>query len=228
MNYQKHYELLIMRAKSRVLETYSEKHHIVPKCIGGSNKRENLVSLTPEEHYFAHQLLMKIYPNKSKLTYAAHAMSNMGKIKQKEYAWIKRKRAKVLSETRSGVNHPGFGKPGTMTGKKHTKEALEKMQTLRINKNNMKKLTGIHSPNFGKKRNEQSKLKMKKPKPEGFGKGENNSNFGKHFSDKSKEKMRLKAKNRAQGTCIHCGKTMAVSHIAKYHNDKCKYLREVA
>lgn len=62
MNYQKHYELLIERAKSRTLAGYFERHHIIPKCMGGSDEPENIANLAPEEHFVAHQLLVKIYP----------------------------------------------------------------------------------------------------------------------------------------------------------------------
>ena len=63
MNYKKHYDLLIERSKTRVLEGYVEKHHIIPKCLGGTDDKGNLAILTPEEHFLAHQLLIKIYPN---------------------------------------------------------------------------------------------------------------------------------------------------------------------
>ena len=57
MNYKKIYENLMSRAKNRsILQGYTEKHHIVPVCIGGDNDKENIVKLTPEEHYLAHQL----------------------------------------------------------------------------------------------------------------------------------------------------------------------------
>lgn len=46
MDYQKHYNNLIDRARNRLLENYTENHHIIPKCMNGSN---DLVSLTPEE-----------------------------------------------------------------------------------------------------------------------------------------------------------------------------------
>ena len=59
MNYEAHYNKLIARGQNRELEDYKEKHHIVPRCMGGSNKKENLVYLTAEEHYVAHQLLVK-------------------------------------------------------------------------------------------------------------------------------------------------------------------------
>ena len=63
MKYQKHYDLLIDRARSENRKRYKksdiryacyEKHHIVPTCIGGTNDKSNLVLLKPEEHYIAH------------------------------------------------------------------------------------------------------------------------------------------------------------------------------
>ena len=76
MNYVLHYNRLIERAKTRELVGYSEKHHIVPKCMGGSNAKDNIVRLTPEEHYVAHQLLVFMYPNHKGLLWAAVAMTN--------------------------------------------------------------------------------------------------------------------------------------------------------
>ena len=34
-------------------------HHIIPKCMGGSNSTSNKVLLTPREHFIAHLLLSK-------------------------------------------------------------------------------------------------------------------------------------------------------------------------
>lgn len=62
-------------------------HHIIPKCIGGTNDRNNIVALTPEEHYVAHQLLVKIHPTNDKLIFAAH---RMGTSNNKLYGWLRR------------------------------------------------------------------------------------------------------------------------------------------
>ena len=43
---------------------YSERHHIVPRHLGGGDEPSNLVRLTPEDHYFAHLLLAKIHGGK--------------------------------------------------------------------------------------------------------------------------------------------------------------------
>lgn len=44
-----------------------EIHHILPKCLGGTNDENNLVLLTYEEHVKAHMLLYIIYPEETKL-----------------------------------------------------------------------------------------------------------------------------------------------------------------
>lgn len=57
--YELWYNTLINKAKNRQLDGYSEKHHIIPKSMGGSNDKTNLVKLTAREHYIAHLLLTK-------------------------------------------------------------------------------------------------------------------------------------------------------------------------
>ena len=59
MNYEKIYRELTNR-DSRA--KYTEIHHIIPKCMGGTDDKSNLVKLTAREHYIAHKLLTKIYP----------------------------------------------------------------------------------------------------------------------------------------------------------------------
>ena len=111
MDYKHHYNKLVARAKSRVLRDYFETHHIIPKCLGGSNDRENLVALTPEEHFLAHQLLVKIY-NNHKLVYAANMMcisSPTTKRNNKLYGWLRRRMARA-AKTRVGDKNGSFGR----------------------------------------------------------------------------------------------------------------------
>ena len=107
MNYQKIYNNLINRAARRISEGYVEKHHIVPRCLGGTDAKENIVSLYPEEHYLAHLLLCKVNKGNSKLLYAAMNMAsgsmiNNGKRNNKAYGWLRRQYA----ESMSGNNNP--------------------------------------------------------------------------------------------------------------------------
>lgn len=112
MNYQKHYGLLIERAKNRKIETYKERHHVVPRCLGGDNKKSNIVDLTPEEHYLAHLLLVKIHHGNYKLVHAAHMMtvSSATTIRtNKQYGWL-RKKLSIAAKQRVGKLNGSFGK----------------------------------------------------------------------------------------------------------------------
>jgi hypothetical protein len=97
MNYQRIYDSIISRAKERKLEagTYKERHHIIPRCMNGTDDEDNLVDLTPEEHYVCHQLLVKIYPGNIKLMYAVRMMCNYkGRNclrSNKLYGWLRRR-----------------------------------------------------------------------------------------------------------------------------------------
>lgn len=75
MNYQKIHDAIIERAKSRKLEGYKERHHIIPRAMGGTNDKENLVELTAKEHFLIHKLLYKMYPDNDKLFFAYRMMS---------------------------------------------------------------------------------------------------------------------------------------------------------
>jgi hypothetical protein len=101
MDYKQIYDRLIDRGRNRVLESYSERHHVVPKCMGGSDDPDNLVKLTPEEHYLAHQLLVKIHPGNYALVRAA-TMMVPDRPSNKLYGWLRRKLAEAQSIAQSG------------------------------------------------------------------------------------------------------------------------------
>lgn len=63
--YSEWYYKIIDRAKGRTLDGYVEHHHIIPRCIGGSDDPENIVRLTAREHYICHWLLTKMASTKN-------------------------------------------------------------------------------------------------------------------------------------------------------------------
>lgn len=60
---------------------YLEKHHIIPRALGGSNNRSNLVDLTAREHFIAHMLLtrMLVHPEKRSMQFALMFMMGKGR-----------------------------------------------------------------------------------------------------------------------------------------------------
>lgn len=109
MDYQKHYNALIIRAKNRHQFGYTETHHIVPRCMGGTDNKDNLVELTPEEHYIAHQLLVKLYPNNVNLIRAASMMCT-NRPTNKLYGWIRRRHSEIQSSLMSGSGNTMYNK----------------------------------------------------------------------------------------------------------------------
>lgn len=79
MNYVRTYNDLIEKRKVCPAKGYVENHHIVPRSLGGSNKKDNLVTLTAREHWIAHLLLWKIRP----CIQTAHACHMMAMNKDK-------------------------------------------------------------------------------------------------------------------------------------------------
>lgn len=113
MNYQKVYDELIKSAQSKnrikSKECYYERHHIIPKCLGGKDVKQNLVLLTAREHYIAHKLLSKANPNNNSLLHAWHIMTiaktesqvRQYNVSSKEYEIIRTKLSKIVSERMS-------------------------------------------------------------------------------------------------------------------------------
>lgn len=78
MDYAKLYNDLISFRRSNPLAStkteYTEVHHIIPKCLGGSDSKSNLIRLSVREHFIAHRLLAKMYPDSSYLTLSVYLM----------------------------------------------------------------------------------------------------------------------------------------------------------
>lgn len=113
MNYKNHYDKLINKGRCRTINGYKETHHIIPRCLGGTNDPTNLVDLYPEEHFVAHQLLIKIYPNNRKLIHAAAMMcvnsSNTRRYNNKLYKWLRIQLSITVKESQSGNGNSQFG-----------------------------------------------------------------------------------------------------------------------
>ena len=114
MNYQEHYDKLVSRAKERKLDCYSESHHIIPKCMGGTDDKDNLVQLSAREHFIAHLLLMKIYPKSYGLVKAIQMMcaasGNQERSMNRMYGWLKEKFSVEMSRSQKGEKNSQYGK----------------------------------------------------------------------------------------------------------------------
>lgn len=116
------YERLITKAKNRTLakESYFERHHIIPRSMGGADDKNNLVKLLAREHYVAHALLWKMRfkgDANMKMVHAFNQLSIMYpsknhpgyKINSRLFEAVKLERSQYLKSIR-GPDHPSYGK----------------------------------------------------------------------------------------------------------------------
>lgn len=137
MNYRHIYCKIIFYAKSQNRYkgdgNYYERHHILPKSLFPlwSKRKSNIVLLTAREHFFVHQLLVKIYPC-DKMFYALHSFISRPnadyKITSREYERIK----KDFSERMKGHKH-NLGRHWTEEQRKHISEGTKRGMNLMSN-----------------------------------------------------------------------------------------------
>lgn len=129
------YYNIIKKAKTRTLTTYKEKHHIVPKSLGGSNSKNNIAELTLREHFVCHLLLPKMLTgkNRRKMLHAAWRLAHVcgQKIKSRQYENLKKQRSIAMT----GVKNPGVSK--ALSGTKRPAKAIAKQ---------IKTTTGVAKP----------------------------------------------------------------------------------
>jgi len=218
MNYEKIYNQIIDRAKDRKLEGYKENHHIIPKCMGGDNNKDNLAELTAKEHFICHRLLVEIYPNNKKLIFALWGMCNQDKDgKRYKVSSITYSQARIkFSESIRGYKHPPrteksklllslakkgktyediYGEVGIIKAEAHAKAMAG-----RIHSDETK--IKIGNANRGLKRTEADKEKLRHPKSES------------HRLAMSGPKRRV--------ICPHCNKEGGINNMHRYHFDNCK------
>ena len=131
MNYNKIYNNLIDKCKNTDYpsDTYTEKHHIIPKCMGGTNESSNLVQMSAREHIMAHILLSKIYPNVPGVVFAAYEMTTLKQEDRLATKWFSTRTLASLKEnamkSRKGEGNPMYGKKQS----EETKKLISKINT---------------------------------------------------------------------------------------------------
>lgn len=129
--YRSWYYNIIQKAQSRIsVPNIVEKHHILPKSLGGTNDDSNLVSLTPREHYICHLLLTRMCEGKAKqkMVYALWAIMNLCNryqerkvIKGRLYESLRQKYIQSQKD-KAGPLHPNRGKKTGRTKDSFTAE----------------------------------------------------------------------------------------------------------
>lgn len=176
---------------------YYEKHHIIPRSLGGSDDCTNLVLLTAREHILCHYLLTRMTKGESKrkMIYAYWNMTNgrIGSNQQrkeyhKHYARAKQLVSVVRTKEQLGKNYD------EKYGKKKSAVIRAKMSASHKGR--------IHSP-------EAIEL-MRLAK------------LGRKASKETRAKMVVGQLNRKKIHCRKCNRDFDPGNYNRYHGAKCK------
>lgn len=117
LTYHKIVEVSRQKNRIKTQEIYYEKHHIIPKSLGGGNDKENLVLLTPREHFLLHWLLTKMVDEpeyRRKMHNAFYRLSHSSKFNNKRKLTPKQYAICKLSAAKAQL------------GKKHSQSTIQK------------------------------------------------------------------------------------------------------
>jgi len=122
---------------------YTERHHILPKSLGGSNDQTNLVALTAREHYLCHLLLIRMTEGKARTSMlrAFNAFKMSSRKNPRNLTARQYQTARILTASL----------PNPMKGKQHSPETRAKISAAR---------KGQQSPMKGKQFSETARANI--------------------------------------------------------------------
>jgi hypothetical protein len=189
-------DLCIAAINRKSIDGYTEKHHILPKCICESDiekkDKENLVVFTAKEHFIAHRLLSEMFDGyiKRKMLYALSALS------------FKKDGGRILSEDEYAIT------------KEASRKAKKGIPLSESHRQKIRESFAKHNPNKGRKTSEETKQKQslaKKGKPH-------------YHSIETRKKLSESRIGLVINdvTCVHCGKIGKPGPLGKWHFNNCK------
>lgn len=119
--------ILDTRGRFNCGNEYHERHHIIPKCMGGGNEEENLIDLFAREHFIAHRLLSLENPENSKLVYAYICMAFVKNDYEHRYELT----PEEYEEARIALSKANTGEGNIFYGKCHTEETKQLLSELK-------------------------------------------------------------------------------------------------
>jgi 5-methylcytosine-specific restriction endonuclease McrA len=228
MNYLRIHDAIINNAKAQNRSKKTgiyELHHITMRSMGGDDSQENLVLLTPREHFLIHFLLWKQNLNDRRFRDPIFMFKHKGASNSRLYEV-----ARISHINEMKTNNPSlYLDEETKLAKRNKLKQYVKTQQHR---KNISKANKGKTPRSGAVLSEDIKNKISESvshwHKENVVSQETREKIriastGRKHSDYSLEKMKQKALARPKYECIHCGITMDAGnlkqHIMKKHSD---------
>lgn len=230
--YTRIYYNIINNSKSTRNLDFIEKHHIIPRSLGGTDEVDNLANLSPREHFICHLLLTKMTEgnNKHKMDSALWGMKHRNKMKLNSvlyeklkidfYKFNKKTNIEKFGEEKAKLISLKIKKAGK--NKKHSEKTKKKISegnkgkipwNAGLTKDTHESLLKSSIKQKGKKR---SKISIEKQKKTIFGRKR------KPHTEESKIKNSISNKNRPRLQCPYCGILVQKGNYNRWHGENCK------
>lgn len=244
--YEKWYASITSRGQIRQIDSYTEKHHILPESLGGLNTPENLTVLTAREHFICHWLLIKMYSgeSKAKMVYALNGMKRNGqhtqryetKITSRVYEHLKKEFSLIHSTTMKGKipwnkgyteNRPEVlknVKQAALRRKPQSTESREKQaQKTRGQKRTVEQRERMSNSMKGIKKGPMSESEKLKRSLALLGRPKPLSHTEKRMATLAKQLEEGTHYSQQKNTCPHCGVIASKGPYTRYHGDRCRH-----
>lgn len=252
MNYLKIYNQLISKRRlypyPKDISGSREKHHVIPKSMGGDNSKENLVWLSAKEHFIAHRLLAKINPN-SKVAYAVWLMACFNKknikfiVTSRTYEKLRLEHAARVSNNPKVRDAASYNNRGKKQSSEHIAARVEsrkkngawhseetKLSIGRSKKGKPSPLKGIPSS----KEDHLKGVEIRRAKGSYTWSESQREKMSKIVRNKGEpkspefiEKMKMSFKKRPNVKCPHCEVKSTSLIMGRWHFKNCKFNTEI-
>jgi hypothetical protein len=189
----KEYYQIINRRINKPKEGYMERHHIIPKSLGGDDSKSNIVWLTATDHFRCHQLLTSMTDGESK-------------IKMWNGLWR-------MMNKQSHSQHRDYT---------FTPEDYEEAR-LAHSINHSRRMSGENNPFYGRSHREDTKAIMsQRKKGKTYEEIMGAEKAIEMRRRRREEQLGLIKGPQATTTCPHCNKTGGQGIMKRWHFDRCK------
>ena len=241
--YRKVYNELIEKRRVNVPEGYVERHHILPRSLGGGDEASNLVKLTAREHYVAHRLLAKFTTGQARYkmleAVVRFTTNHVRKLNftSRDFEALRQANSEASSARNKGNQAWLHRAPDTDDDRKRKSEFAKSCKWM--NDGEVETFTNEFDHyerlgyEYGRLPFSDKTLKnMKKAMAKNIGvplaeetkQKIREAHIGREFTDEHRANLSASIKKIPKVICQHCGKATSPTNHKRWHGDNCKNL----
>jgi hypothetical protein len=236
--YTKRYYKIINHALTNPYTGYTEAHHIVPKSLGGTDEKTNIINLSARAHFVCHRLLTKMVVGQAKykmLEAVAFFSNNSNRnlnLSSRNIAIIREANAIASSIRNKGNEFWKFRQPDSNELKALKSSNAKKSRW--VNDGTVERFTQefdyyiSHGYQFGRlpfSKEWTQKIASNHstgPRPQEVKDKISKANAGVPKTEEAKKKMSIAKLNAPKYSCEYCGGMFSPTNLLRWHGAMCK------